>query len=278
MKNHPGRGFLRRLVLAMLVSFSLVTAAHAGTPPPVVEKAVVIDTPDGSAEAALFYPAGEGKWPAVLLWPDFVGLRALYRDMARRFAAEGFVVLVPNTFYRSMRPSEARIDPNDPAVRPTLMKYRAEATDEGIARDTLAYFTFLDAQKQTDRSRKAATIGYDLGGSYAFRAAAALPDRIAAVGSIYGVSVAAARPTSPHLLVPKTRATYYVAIARDHDAREPDDKADIVGVIEAAHLRGTVEVYPADQGWADPEGKTYDAAATERAFQAALKLFRETLR
>ena len=277
MKNHPGRGFLHRLLLAMLVSFSLATAARADASAQVVEKAVVIDTPDGAAEAALFHPAGEGKWPAVLLWPDFAGLRALYRDTARRFAAEGFVVLVPNTFYRSMRPSEARIDPDDPAVRPALMQYRAEATDEGIARDTLAYFAFLDAQKQTDRTRKAATIGYDLGGSYAFRAAAALPDRIAAVGSIFGVSVAAARPTSPHLLVPRTSATYHVAIARDHDAREPDDKADIIRVIEAAHLRGTVEVYPADRGWADPAGATYDAAATERAFQALLKLFRDTL-
>src|SRR3546814_20221576 len=65
---------------------------------------------------------------------------------------------------------------------------------------------FLDAQEQTDRGRKAGTIGYDLGASYAFRAAAARPDRIAAVGSIYGESVAAARPNSPHLLVTRTRA------------------------------------------------------------------------
>ncbi|MEI9927351.1 MAG: dienelactone hydrolase family protein [Sphingomonas sp.] len=222
---------------------------------------VVVKTADGSAEAALFYPAGKGKWPAVLFWPDYVGLRALYRDMARRFAAQGFVVLVPNTFYRSMRPSETELDPANPAVHATLLKYRADAGDEGIARDALAYFAFLDAQKQTDRDRKVATIGYELGGSYAFRAAAALPDRVAAVGSIYGVSVATARPDSPHLLVPMTRATYYVAIARDHDAREPDDKTDIANAIASANLRGTVEVYPADQGWANPAGKTYDAAA-----------------
>src|SRR3546814_2032365 len=98
---------------------------------------------------------------------------------------------------------------------------------------------FLDAQEQTDRGRKAGTIGYDLGASYAFRAAAARPDRIAAVGSIYGVSVAAARPNSPHLLVSRTRATYYVAIARDHDGREPDDKTAIVNVIDSAKPKGT---------------------------------------
>src|SRR3546814_21076964 len=74
----------------------------------------------------------------------------------------------------------------------TLLPYTtlfrsADATDAGIARDTRAYVAFLDAQEQTDRGRKAGTIGYDLGASYAFRAAAARPDRIAAVGSIYGV-------------------------------------------------------------------------------------------
>src|SRR3546814_9879369 len=78
----------------------------------------------------------------------------------------------------------------DAADDSALATYRADATDAGIARDTRAYVAFLDAQEQTDRGRKAGTIGYDLGASYAFRAAAARPDRIAAVGSIYGVSVA----------------------------------------------------------------------------------------
>src|SRR3546814_3004636 len=114
----------------------------------------------------------------------------------------------------------------------TLLPYTtlfrsADATDAGIARDTRAYVAFLDAQEQTDRGRKAGTIGYDLGASYEFRAAAARPDRIAAVGSIYGVSVEAARPNSPQLLVSRKWATYYVDIASDHDRREADDQTDI---------------------------------------------------
>ncbi len=263
----------RRSMIAGLASLSLTGTSWARAAPSVMEKNVVVETSDGFAEAALFYPAGKGRWPAVLFWPDSIGLPAPYRDRVRRFAAKGFVVLAPNTFYRSTRLGDAAIDPGGPA----LATYRAEATDAGIARDTRAYFAFLDAQEQTDRTRRAGTIGYDLGAPYAFRAAAALPDRIAAVGSIYGVSVAAARPNSPHLLVPRTRATYYVAIARDHDRREPDDKTDIVNVIDSAKLKGTVEVYPADRGWADPASATYDAAATDRAFAALVRLCRDTL-
>ena len=124
----------------------------------------------------------------------------------------------------------------------------------------------------------AATIGYDLGASYAFLTAAALPGRIGAVGSIYGVRVAAARPSSPHLLVPTTRAVYYVAIARDHDAREPDDKTEIKRVIDKGRLTGVVEVYPADRGWADPANPAYDAAAKKRSFKSFVKLLRTQLR
>ncbi|MEI9852747.1 MAG: dienelactone hydrolase family protein [Sphingomonas sp.] len=38
-----------------------------------------------------------------------------------------------------------------------------------------------------------------------------------------------------------------------------------------------MEIYPAAHGWANPAGKTYDAAAAERAFQALVTLFRARL-
>jgi carboxymethylenebutenolidase len=105
-----------------------------------------------------------------------------------------------------------------------------------------------------------------------------LPDRVAAVGGIYGARVATERPNSVHLLVPKTKATYYVAIAKDDDVREPGDKSDIANIIKSANLQGVVDVYPADHWWGIPGAKTYDAAADARAFNALVKLCRETLR
>lgn len=274
----PGKGLSRRfVVVAGALSLALAMEAQAKAPTDVKEKDVVVKTPDGSAEASLFYPAGKGKWPAVLLWPDLMSLRPLFRDLARQFAAEGFVVLVPNSYYRSTRPSVTDLDLADAAIRPTWMKYRDEASDEGIARDAVAYLSFLDAQKQTDKRKKAGVVGYDIGASYAFRSAAAAPDRIAAVGAVYGARVATEQPNSAHLLVPKTKATYYVAMSRDDDAREPGDKVDITNIIRSANLIGTVEVYPADHGWAVPTGKTYDAAASKRAFSALVKLCKDTL-
>src|SRR5947207_14531524 len=61
----------------------------------VVEKDVDVKTPDGTADAALFYPQGPtsgkgGKWPAVLIWTDIGGLRPAFRDMGKRLAAQGY--------------------------------------------------------------------------------------------------------------------------------------------------------------------------------------------
>jgi carboxymethylenebutenolidase len=275
--SDTGTRFPRR-AFAMAATFALAIGASAAPAAvPVSEKDVTVKTPDGSADAVLFAPSrGKGPWPEVILWPDLAGLRPAYRDIGRKIAAEGFVVLVPNPFYRSAKADGAEINMADPEVRKKRTDYRTAATDDGIARDAVAYVAFLDAQKNAAKAKKAGTVGYDVGGSYALRAAAALPDRVAAVSILYGLGVATPRPNSPHLLIPKTKATYFVASSQDDDKREPEDKADITKMIKDANLDGAVEVYPANHGWAVP-GTNYDAAAAQRALASTLALFKSKL-
>src|SRR3954463_3127490 len=64
---------------------------------------VEVPTPDGAADALLAVPDGAGQWPAVLLYMDAFGLRPRLEEMASRIAQEGYVVLVPNVFFRAGR-------------------------------------------------------------------------------------------------------------------------------------------------------------------------------
>lgn len=279
---HPGLiedwNLTRRGFVATGLIAGLATTAHAAAAK-VTEKDVTVTTPDGKADAALFHPAGKGPWPAVLMWPDIMGLRPVFREMGRRLAAEGYVVLVPNPFYRNKRAPviEGAIDFNNPETRKILIGYRQAMTDEGVDKDAVAYLAFLDAQPQTAKRKRAGVQGYCMGGPLSFRTAAAVSGRIGAVGSFHGGGLVTDTPASPHLLIPKTRAAYLIAVAKNDDARQLTAKDVLKQAFAAAKRPAVVEVYPADHGWCVPGSQVYDQASAERAWSELLKMYKAHL-
>jgi carboxymethylenebutenolidase len=282
--NHQGfiadTSVTRRSVVLTISSVAaaagLPTAALAAN---VTETDVMVPTADGKADAVLFHPAGAGSWPAVLMWPDILGLRPVFREMGRRLAASGYTVLVPNPFYRT-KPAPIVTGPfdfNSPADRAKLNGLRESLNDAAIDRDATAFIGFLDQQKQTNRRKGAGVQGYCFSGPFAFHTAAVRPDRIRAVATFHGGGLVTKEPTSPHLLIPKTKASFVVAIARNDDQKQPDAKAVLKATFAAAKRPAIVEVYPADHGWCVPGSEAYDAAAAERAWAELLRLYRSNL-
>jgi carboxymethylenebutenolidase len=280
---HPG------LIVDLRVSrrsFGLMAVAAAGAAGsaraavPVVEKEVEVRTADGVADAVLYHPEGKGKWPAVLIWTDVVGLRQAFRDMGRRLAGEGYVVLVPNVYYRVRRSPviEGSFDFNKPEDRAKLTPLRASVTPDGVDRDAIAYLAFLDARSQTDHGKKAGVQGYCMGGPLSFRTAAAVSDRIAAVASFHGGGLVTDQPTSPHLLLPKTKAEYLIAVADNDDKAAPTVKDSLAAAMTAAGRPHRIEVYAgASHGWCVPGSAIYNEAAAEKAWAELLALYRRTL-
>jgi carboxymethylenebutenolidase len=270
----------RRSVVLALSS----AAAAAGLPASalaadVIEADVMVPTPDGNADAVLFHPAGGGSWPAVLMWPDILGLRPVFREMARRLAASGYTVLVPNPFYRTKRAPivTGPFDFNDPKQVQPLLDLKATLTDARVDSDARAFVAFLDQQKSTNRRKPAGVQGYCFSGPFAFHTGAVRSDRIRAVATFHGGGLVTKDATSPHLLIPMTTASFVVAIARNDDQKQPDAKDILKATFAAAKRPATVEVYPADHGWCVPGSPTYDPAAAERAWAELLRLYRSKL-
>jgi carboxymethylenebutenolidase len=274
-------GISRRNVVLTLSSAAaaagLPSAAFAATK--VTETDVMVPTPDGSADAVLFHPKRKGTWPAVLMWPDILGLRPVFRDMGRRLAAEGYVVLVPNPFYRTQRAPivTGEFDFNDKKQVDILLGFKKTLTDVTVDRDAAAFIDFLDKQKRTNRRKGAGVQGYCFSGPYAFRTAAARSDRIRAVGSFHGGGLVTKDANSPHLLIPKTKASFVVAIAQNDDEKQPEAKDVLKSAFAAAKRPAIVEVYPANHGWCVPGSQAYDAASAERAWAELLRLYRANL-
>ncbi|MBU4432958.1 MAG: dienelactone hydrolase family protein [Alphaproteobacteria bacterium] len=268
----------RAFGLMTVLAAGLGGAARASTP--VVEKDVEIKTPDGVSDAALYYPEGPGPWPAVLVWPDVISLRPVFRDMGRRLAAEGYVVLVPNLYYRVKRAPvvEGAFNFANPDDRAKLTPMRASVTPEGTDRDAVAYVAFLDDLPQTDKTKKTGTQGYCMGGPLAFRTAAAASSRVGAVASFHGGGLVTDAPTSPHLTLPESHAEYLIAIADNDDKQDPTVKDKLKVALDAAKRPSKIEVYTGSaHGWTVKGSQVYDEPAAEKAWAELLALYKRAL-
>ncbi len=239
---------------------------------------VNVTTPDGSADAYFVHPV-RGRHPGVIVWPDVMGLRPAFRQMAKRLAESGYAVLVVNPYYRSVRGEviQAGESFSDPAVRARLMPYAQAQNPTTVDTDARAFVTFLDAQPAVDARKKIGACGYCMSGPFTMRAAALLPDRIGAGGSFHGGGLATAEPSSPHLLIPKMKASFLIAVAQNDDERDPTVKETLKGAFAAAHVPAEIEVYPAQHGWCPPDSRVYDQVQADRAWGRLLALFQTAL-
>ena len=135
----------RRAFGALAVGTSLTAmlpiAANAAE---VKEQEVEIKTPDGVCDAYFVHPAKPSA--AVLVWPDILGLRPAFRQMGKRLAEQGYVVLTVDTLGSRGH------------LRCTTMPDRFE----GPARDAYAALDYLAAQPFVD-ARRFAAVSFSLG-------------------------------------------------------------------------------------------------------------------
>ena len=150
---------------------------------------------------------------------------------------------------------------------------RAPLTPAAIDRDAAAFVAWLDSQKEVDRARGIGTNGYCMSGPFTIRTAAAAPQRIKAAASFHGAGLVTPDADSPHLLIPRTQASYVFAIAENDDAREPQAKDVLRKTCADAGRPADVEVFPAQHGWCTPDAPVYDPAQQARAWRMMLARF-----
>jgi carboxymethylenebutenolidase len=243
------------------------------------EEAIEIRTADGTADSYVYRPAAGGSVPGVLMLTDVGGLRDATRELSARLADQGFVVLMPNPYYRTTRPPTFDFVPNfaDERTQKRFAELVAPLKPDAIERDAAAFLDFLAALPGV-RPGKFGVVGYCYTGGYAMRVAAAQPDRVAAVASFHGGRLYTDSPTSPHLLLPRIKARLYFghAVKDGSMPQEAIDKLD--AALAAWGGKYESEVYEgAYHGWTMP-GAVYNPAQAERAFKKLTELFAQTLR
>lgn len=246
---------------------------------PVLGMPAAIETPDGIADAFFIAPT-KGKYPGILVWPDVMGLRPAFEQMAQRMAEDGYAVLVVNPFYRNTRapflkPGE---DWRQPDINARIMSWRKVLTQSATASDAKAFVDWLEKQRAVDPKRGIGCTGYCLGGPMTMITAATLPDRIKAGASFHGAAVATDNLDSPHLLAPLMKAEFLFAIAANDDERNPLEKDRLRTAFSASSLAAEIEVYDgAMHGWCPIDSRVYHQAQAEKAWTRQLALFDRAL-
>jgi carboxymethylenebutenolidase len=260
------------------------TAVSAEAALEVVETNVDIKMPDGMCDAAFIHPK-TGSHPGVLIWSDAFGLRPSLRAMAKRLAAEGYSVLVPNPFYRiSKAPFTDASTFNFATDMGKIQPLMASVTAPGAAeKDAAAYVAWMDSQKEVNKAKKIGTQGYCMGGPLVVRTAASLPNRIGAGGSFHGGGLVSDKPDSPHLLASKIKAKMYFGIASNDDMKQPDAKDKIKESFAAAKVPAEIEVYKSLHGWCISDmpkqnGESiYNQPEAEKAWGKLLALYKSAI-
>jgi len=275
------RGDLTRRQFAKLsaaagVAMALPPVANALS---VTEQDVDISTAAGVADCYFVYPSS-GKHPAVLIWPDILGLRPAFRAMGKRLAESGYAVLVVNPFYRSARAPVVALGESfgQPQTRARVLPMARALNADTHFSDAKDFIAFIDQQQAVDSNKKMGTSGYCMGGPMVVRTTAAVPSRVGAGATFHGGGLVTTGDDSPHLLIPETRAEVLHCVAANDDQRDSTVKTQLQSAYDEAKLPAEIEVYAeAMHGWCPPDSRVYHEVQAERAWARMLRLFERTL-
>ena len=243
-----------------------------------IEQTVDIATKAGASTTFIVHPERNGPHPVVLFFMDAPAIREELRDMARRIAAVGYYVMLPNLASRRGVMELKDLPPLPEAgSRERMFELMNSLSIPLVMDDADALLDFADRDPAA-ASGPIATLGYCMSGQYAIAFAARWPERVAAAASIYGVRLVTDEADSPHLAAARARGELYFACA-EHDTWAPLETVEALDQsVKARNLNAEVELYPGvHHGFAFPQRPVYDKPAAERHWERLFALWKRNL-
>ncbi|MBI2771144.1 MAG: dienelactone hydrolase family protein [Burkholderiales bacterium] len=241
-----------------------------------IEKHLDIPTADGAMNSFVVYPDEGGPHPVALFYMDAPGKREELHDMARRLAATGYYVVLPNLYYRRSR--DFWLKERNEAGMAEMFGHMRALDNAMVVRDTAALLKFVDAQPEANAKRIGA-VGYCMSGPFVVCAAHAYPDRIHAIAGFHPANMVTEDPDSPHKLMPGIQCEAYYGCAEIDKWCPPKDVEVMRAALEQNKAPHRLEMYMGvEHGFTFPlRAGIYNQPAAERHWERLLALFRRTL-
>jgi carboxymethylenebutenolidase len=208
--------------------------------------------------AYLARPAEDGVYPAILVCHENRGLTLHIRDVARRFAKEGYVALALDLLTREGGTPSLNSD-----EIPALLSGAPPERHVGDFAAGLAYLQTLD---YVEDGRFGMT-GYCFGGGITWRSAVGIPELKAAV-PFYG-------PAPELEQVPNIKAAVFGVYA-EMDERINANKDPLEQALQDAGITYQMKVYPGvNHAFHNDTGERYGEAQATQAWQDTLAWFEQ---
>jgi carboxymethylenebutenolidase len=216
--------------------------------------------------AFLARPDGGHPAPAVLVIQEAFGLNGHIKDVAKRVAAEGYVALAPDLYWRGGKGRAVGYDQLPEAI--ALMQ---SLNDKDIASDVGSAVAWLEGQKFARADRIGIT-GFCMGGRVSYLAAAELGDKLKACAPFYGGGIPIEKTAGVKAPV--------LAFFGERDAFIPLESVEQLKAELAKHRKqAEVIVYPgADHGFFCNERASYQAEAATDAWKRLKAFFAQHLK
>ena len=204
-------------------------------------------------------PGDSGRHPGVIVIQEWWGLDGHIRDVAERFAREGFIALAPDLYHgrTATEPDEAR--------KLVMAMNREQAVKDVLG--AIDHLLSLDGVAP----KKLGCIGFCMGGSLTLAAAAASP------------SIAAAAPFYPGMQPDRARigqiqAEMFCAFGSEDPGIPPEKVREFEENLAATGRKGTVRVYEgAHHSFFNDSKPSYHPDAATDAWEHTLALFHRVL-
>jgi carboxymethylenebutenolidase len=222
---------------------------------------ITLAVADGtSMDAFVARPAGGRKWPGLMVFQEAFGVTAHIRDVATRFAREGYIAIAPELFHRTAPGAELR-HTDFPAVMPHIQAL----TNENLQSDIRAAYSWLQKDSQAGAAR-IGCVGFCMGGRTSYLAGATVP--LQAAISFYGGGIGpSSRGPSLLPLAPQINAPLLFFWGGLDKHITPDQTRPIEDALqEAGKEFVNVKISFADHAFFRDGGPTYNAKAAALAW------------
>jgi carboxymethylenebutenolidase len=251
------------------------------------DRLIDVATPEGPMDTFISHPAGDGPFPAVVIFMDFWGFREELFDIVRRVATVGYYCIMPNFYHRQGKVRTAFYDDKgrmismealDDERQKIALEPLTKLSNAMVIRDTKALLDYMHGGEPVRRGAFG-SIGYCMGGRHVLCAAGSFPEFFRAGASLHGTNLILDQEDSPHHLASKFRGELYCGFAETDPYARPElirRLNEIMSHCPLVHYHHEVH-QGADHGYALPDRDVFHKQGANRDWELIFAMFRRQL-